>query len=294
MNLKKMMKKATAVLLSAGMLVSTGIVASAEGIDWNHSKSKTATNLDANFESNVTLSLPSAEEQLVTDVVFVLDKSTSANVENQITTMLGNLKDQTKSSGAKINVGIVIFNKVANRVLELTELNDDNWDMIQSAIQQEISSGTNLHAGLMAGKGMLDADNSVKAERKYLITVSDGITYLYNEEPTVTGIYWLNDGSPYLASDTESWHLEYGSDAAPADWAGWINEVGTRIAANGQQDIPYATAQSYGNPSKLTADELNGYGYQEVQKGNLEGRYGNIDKALYLSYQNTRKLRKRI
>lgn len=42
---------------------------------WDIPKSKTATNLDANYESEVTLSLTSAEEQLETDVVFVLDES---------------------------------------------------------------------------------------------------------------------------------------------------------------------------------------------------------------------------
>ena len=43
--------------------------------EWEHSKSKTATNLDKNYQSQVTLSLPSAEEQLVSDVVFVTSSS---------------------------------------------------------------------------------------------------------------------------------------------------------------------------------------------------------------------------
>lgn len=60
--------------------------------EWKVSKSKTATNLvkqsDGTYTSDVTLSLPSAEEQLVSDVVFVLDKSTSAGLEQQALTML--------------------------------------------------------------------------------------------------------------------------------------------------------------------------------------------------------------
>lgn len=47
--------------------------------DWDVSRSKTAENLvkqnDGSYTSDVTLSLPSAQEQLVSDVVFVLDKS---------------------------------------------------------------------------------------------------------------------------------------------------------------------------------------------------------------------------
>lgn len=272
MNLKKMMKKAAAVLLSAGMLVSMGIAASAEGIDWNHSKSKTATNLDANFESNVTLSLPSAEEQLVTDVVFVLDKSTSPNIEAQIQTLLDNLNAQFKSSGAKINVGVVIFNREANTVLGLTELNDANADAIHTAIATEIKSGTNLHAGLMAGKEMLDNDSSVPAERKYLITVSDGITYLYNTEPTVTSVYWLNDNSPYYSRDPYSWQFKYGNNNAPASWGEWIVEIGNIIGNSNQGEIPYDAEGS--QESSLNASDMDASEY-----------YTSIDKALYLSYQ---------
>ena len=57
----------------------------------------------------MTLSLPAAEEQLVTDVVFVLDKSTSAAVEAKSLEMLRSLKDQLENTGAKINVGVVIL-----------------------------------------------------------------------------------------------------------------------------------------------------------------------------------------
>lgn len=45
----------------------------------------------------MTLSLPAAEEQLVTDVVFVLDKSTSATVEAKSLEMLLSLKDQLRT-----------------------------------------------------------------------------------------------------------------------------------------------------------------------------------------------------
>ena len=109
--------------------------------EWTHSKSKTATNLDENYESDVTLSLPSSEEQLVSDVVFVLDKSTSAELENQILSMLNDLKDQVAETGAKIKVGVVIFNRQANDVLPLTELTEGNMSAIEDAIKTDISSG---------------------------------------------------------------------------------------------------------------------------------------------------------
>ena len=95
-----------------------------EPVDWETSKSKTATNLDENYESQVTLSLPAKDEQLVSDVVFVLDKSTSTDIEAEALTMLDNLQKQIADTNAKVKVGVVIFNKEANRVLELTELTE--------------------------------------------------------------------------------------------------------------------------------------------------------------------------
>ena len=66
------------------------------GQQWDVSKSKTATQLDKDFISDVTLSLPAAEEQLVSDVVLVLDKSTSAALEEQALAMLRELKGRSR------------------------------------------------------------------------------------------------------------------------------------------------------------------------------------------------------
>ncbi|MFQ9072435.1 MAG: hypothetical protein ACLR43_06640 [Faecalibacillus faecis] len=86
----------------------------ASDINWDISKSKTATQLDENYRSQVTLSLPAKSEKLVSDVVFVLDKSTSTQIENQTLDMLENLQTQISQTNAKVKVGIVIFNKEAN------------------------------------------------------------------------------------------------------------------------------------------------------------------------------------
>ena len=46
----------------------------AEIVDWNGSEvGKTATNLDINYQSDVTLSLPAAGYQKEVDVVFAID-----------------------------------------------------------------------------------------------------------------------------------------------------------------------------------------------------------------------------
>lgn len=238
--------------------------------DWEHSKSKTATNLDANYQSQVTLSLPAAQEQLVSDVVFVLDKSTSATVEDQMIGMLNSLNDQVTETGAKVKVGVVIFNKEANRVLELTELNSDNMGKIQEAIKKDISSGTNTHAGLLAGKAMLDADTSVDANRKYMIFVSDGITYMYNAEPTVTAWTFFADSYNNWAGP-DNWNSKYGNNNAPENWVSWLDDIGQKVAAQGTTyEYPYG-----GTPINATPED-------KEQQSN----YANsIDKALYLTHQ---------
>ena len=116
----------------------------------NVSRSKTATVLDKDYRSTVTLSLPSAEEKLASDVVFVLDKSTSAELEDKALALLADLKEEVRERGVMVKVGVVIFNREANVAFPLTELTKENYATIEAAIRKTISSGSNTHAGLLA------------------------------------------------------------------------------------------------------------------------------------------------
>lgn len=239
---------------------------------WEISKSKTATNLDKNYESDVTLSLPSAEEELVSDVVFVLDKSTSADVKDQITEMLKGLSDQVKDTEAKVKVGVVIFNQEANNVLELTELNDENMSQIEKAIDTKIRSGTNTHAGLIAGEAMLDEDTEVDASRKYLVFVSDGITYMYNSEPTAIGLQ--NGDRTNIFAGPDNWSTKYGNNEAPNDWGAWLTQIGDLIAKDGTTyDYPYEDT------------EFNDEGVEFISYDDRADHAMSVDKALYETYQ---------
>ena len=93
----------------------------------NVSRSKTATVLDKDYRSTVTLSLPSAEEKLASDVVFVLDKSTSAELEDKALALLADLKEEVRERGVMVKVGVVIFNREANVAFPLTELTKENY-----------------------------------------------------------------------------------------------------------------------------------------------------------------------
>ena len=257
-----------AVSLKAATKKSSGGTEDTDSIEWNVSRSKTATALDTStWTSNVTLSLPSAEEALASDVVFVLDKSTSTELEDQALGMLAALKDQAASTEAKVKVGVVIFNKEAN-VTPLTDL-ATGYETIENAIKQEIRSGTNTHAGLLAGKQMLDEDNEVAANRKYLIFVSDGITYMYNAEPTATAWSFKADSWKHWAGP-DNWSSKYGSNTPPDSWSERMTEIGAQVEDQG-------TEYEYlydGTAEKWTPEDETYTNYAN-----------SIDKALYLTYQ---------
>lgn len=220
--------------------------------DRAHSKSKEATKLvkqsDGTYTSDVTLTLPSVEEAPVYDVVFVLDKSTSAELEQNALDMLKQLQDQIEGTQTTIKVGVVIFNKEAH-VTELKNLTTE-YAQIEEAIKEKIKSGTNTHAGLLAGKELLDNDNDkdVTADHKYLIFVSDGITYMYNAEPTAIalqgGDQTKTDGSDAFAGP-DNWSTKYGSNDAPNNWKTWLEGISTLIQTDEDiYELPYAQTAS--------------------------------------------------
>lgn len=141
------------------------------------SRSKTATPLDtATWTSDVTLSLPSAEEKLDSDVVFVLDGSSSADsgVVDASLSLLKDLKDAAEDSGAAVNVCVVKFKRQAYKS-DWFDLST-NYDAIKAAMGTKYSGGTNIHAGLLAGKAALAEHPKISPNKKHLVFVSDGST----------------------------------------------------------------------------------------------------------------------
>ena len=174
---------------------TTTETAPADPIEWDVSKSKTATPLNTStWTSDVTLSLPSAEENLASDVVFVLDGSSSADtgVVKESLGLLDELKSATDNSGAAVNVCVVKFKRQAFKS-DWFDLSKD-FDAIQTAMETKYSGGTNIHAGLLAGQEALEEHTNVAASRKYLILISDGSTYLYSKDGN-----WASD-TPFTRS----------------------------------------------------------------------------------------------
>lgn len=192
-SVRKTLIVALALMVAVAMIPSMAFAQSGDdtATEWTTSKSKIATNLDENFESEVTLSLPAAEENPVTDVVFVLDRSgSSVDARNEINKMLEELVGIVGNSDAQIKVGIVNFSYQADKCLELTNLTEDSLENIKSVVELEKISGTNIEAGIEAGVAMLDADESVSDANKYLVLLTDGISHAWNGEDGTPMTVW--------------------------------------------------------------------------------------------------------
>ena len=259
---------------------------------WDVSKSKTATNLvlqdDGTYRSDVTLSLPSAQSTLDTDIVFVLDKSTSTDAKDEALAMLQEIRQQVADKDATVKVGVVTFNRYAHRFPEqgMYDLSKD-YDAIKSAINTKQSGGTNSHAGLIAANKMLEADQSVSSDRKYLIFVSDGITYLYGEtygEVKPTSIA-LKNGDNNNNAGPDSWGIKYGDATTPTSgWDNWVNTTKEQIAKDGSTyEFNYKYDESDANVAdnpNIPSSPTNAIPWAERADHAMA-----IDKALYLTYQ---------
>lgn len=241
-----------------GYQESTTETTEADPIDWDVSKSKIATQLNTDtWTSDVTLSLPSTEENLASDVVFVLDGSSSANtgVVNASLALLQSLKESASDSGTAVNVCVVKFKRRAYKS-DWFDLSKD-FDAIKTAMETKYSGGTNLHAGLLAGQEALEEHSNVAAGRKYLILVSDGSTYLYSKDGN-----WASDtpftrsyfpAEPYNAFAGGYWDNSYyepnnhpdvnvprpKTTSDVATWQAYLKDVEERNAESHGDDYDY-------------------------------------------------------
>lgn len=249
---------------------------------WNVSKSKTATNLDENYESKVTLSLPSAEEELVSDIVFVMDESScSEPVKAEVAKMLDDLNASIAKSGATIKVGVVQFRGEVT-TFPLTKLDANTGKLVADFMgKRPETGGSNMSAGLIAGKAMLDRDESVEANRKYLIVVSDGITYIWDDETTSVqenfGVnYATADFTDSLQhrADPEGWDTRYYKQYVPNDWGKWYAEMNGGLAKKTIDE----KSSTYVRGVDISGDRFVHYG----ERGDYAST---VDIALYKSYQ---------
>lgn len=191
---------------------------------------KVASELDKNLETRVRLSFPGKQEVLPSDIVFVLDKSgasAQADIYNQAKSFLEDIKNQAEEKGLNIKVGVVLFNRMGNIKKDLTDV-VGGYDDIITAMNSSVSMGTNMHAGLLAAKDILDKDTEVKAENKHVILISDGATYLYSKNEDYTKAYTRSFGDPKKQTNPTTGNpYLYGADRKGGIWESQSREYNT-------------------------------------------------------------------
>ena len=205
-----------------GAATVTGLTAlkAAHGVlpldsEWETSKSKTATNLDDNYESDVTLSLPAADYERTIDVVFVIDDTHAGSgiFEEAVN---GLLDDLAEKGYLDINVGIVAFDAVArdwlavtseNAYVGLVSLKDANaLAALKTAIGTQLAytnngeanpdgdytekvGATNTEWPLELAQEILKTGNG---SEQHVIMFSDMYGYVYRGDLTIDGITYEN------------------------------------------------------------------------------------------------------
>ena len=265
-----MKKRILACLLALVMLIGAmpvmALAAEPEAENWEVSKSKTATALDADGSTRVTLSLPSAEEKLASDVVFVLDTSSCVGeVMEQVSELLAKLKTAQEKNNADIKVGVVVFkgsalpmfdgklvsvekaettlNEMIQKVNAVTKT-EDKENVVLNYLKADgdfLYKGSNLHSGLLGAQALLKDDGAVDDSRKYVVTVTDGMTYYWNDNTGhVYGVYSQCDGYDrvqllyYLWKKTFKIGSGYSlSGSSINDWDSYIADVRSRMENDG-------------------------------------------------------------
>lgn len=240
-----------------------GEIVGNDGVTVN--KVASPTDLTNTDETTVTLSVGSTQETTAADVVFVLDKSTSDNVKNQALALLDELMVHMKQSNLKVNVGVVTFNRVANNEdfnLGLTELNEGSYKSISDIFDRELKDGSNLEAGIRAGKTMLDGDRSALPENKHLVLVSDGIAYMWgtDENPKTmyvalnntkaAGVDLVNDYYAYRSHDWNAYlnAAKWLEDAKEGGIEGEINDYEVDYTSGSDNDVTTYVPAGEGHP----------------------------------------------
>lgn len=238
---------------------------------------KTATPLDDQNETEITLTFPGKQDILGSDIVFVLDKSGASaekDIFKQAKGFLEEIKKNAEEKEIPVNVGVVLFNYVGNIKQGLTDL-ATGYDDILKAMNSSVSMGTNMHAGLLAAQKMLQDDQTVLDKNKHVILISDGATYLYCNNGDYRKAYTRSFGNPKKQTNPKTGQpYLYGADRKGGIWEYQSREYNLR---NDWKKFDYdgtnfVFSQAMTNPDKL-GEYLKYYSQQDQNWAQYEYEY---------------------
>ena len=219
--------------------------------------------------TDVTLSIGATQGEENVAVLFVLDYSTSVSVRSAAADMLDELKTKENTN---VKVGVVNYWSEADDGEWVTLDSNTNTDDLLAVTQ---TGGTNLHAGFLEAQDML-SDSEIAGYTTYLITISDGITYLWTDETTgeTMSVYYQNRGNGVddIQNGNAVYDMKYKGSPIPEETFNALMEG--NVDTEYQKTMPYFV--KYGTPKPDPSDtgaflSYNNDDYKQIMENYLIG-----------------------
>ena len=263
---------------------------------------KTATALDGNDQTKVELTIGSSESKEKAAVMFLLDKSTSQGMRDEAAEMLDELASKLNTD---ILYNVVIFSGTATSTGWKNIQDSNTLDEIKANfVNGTTTSGTNMDAGIEKAIAEMSAlPSDFTDATTYLVTLSDGITYVWTGEDNEVkcvpvqgmGANGIVENPAQNGSDTWSMMYEYGKSLADVYAADETNistimdKFRAAVVSKMQATIDDEHVQNYYGETALD-NPITTYVYDDAETAKVAAKYAcGIDFAVYESavgYEN--------
>ena len=265
-----------------------------DGFDVNVSKS--AEKLNANDETTVELTVGGDENRENVAVLFLLDKSTSQGMRDEAADMLDELASKTNTN---ILYDVVIFSGTATSSGWQDIQDTDTLDSIKANfVNGETTSGTNMPAGIWKAETDMDTlrVEYPEYETTYLITLSDGITYVWSEEDKgdvyCVPVQGLNGTvvETTAQNGADTWSMMYDYRVGLEKSYGGVEEFLNTVEAKMENTRNEGHVQSYYSGDNLS-NPIDTYIYNDEMTAEVAAEYAcGPDFAMYYALKGYEEL----
>ena len=271
------MKKRIGAVLTALAMCAAMLPVSAMATSIN----KTADGLDDNKTTDVTLSVGSTQDTEDVAVLFLLDYSTSVSVRGAAADLLSALAEKENT-----NIKACVINYWADQ-------DEGEWTTItpgmdtSGLLETTQTGGTNLHGGLLAAQEALQS-SEIAGYETYVITISDGLTYLWTDEATgdTMSVWYQNrgNGPDDIQNGNSVYDMKYhGGEIDAAQFDSLVNGD-TAAQTKYANTEPYFEVYGSAKPGADETDRFISYnGTEEEYTYNRENYLIGTEIAIYKS-----------
>ena len=271
------MKKRIGAVLTALAMCAAMLPVSAMATSIN----KTANGLDDNKTTDVTLSVGSTQDTEDVAVLFLLDYSTSVSVRGAAADLLSALAEKENT-----NIKACVINYWADQ-------DEGEWTTItpgmdtSGLLETTQTGGTNLHGGLLAAQEALQS-SEIAGYETYVITISDGLTYLWTDEATgdTMSVWYQNrgNGPDDIQNGNSVYDMKYhGGEIDAAQFDSLVNGD-TAAQTKYANTEPYFEVYGSAKPGADETDRFISYnGTEEEYTYNRENYLIGTEIAIYKS-----------